>query len=71
MVDVLETNDTVYLIADISGVKKEDISLGISKKSVEITANYMEDPDIEDAKFIQKERSYGETHRNSTVSEVK
>lgn len=72
LVDVLETNDTVYLIADISGVKKEDISLGISKKNVEITANYMEDPEIEDAKFVQKERSYGKTHRKVELSsEVK
>jgi HSP20 family protein len=72
LVDVLETNDTVYLIADISGVKKEDISLGISKKSVEITANYMEDPEIEDAKFVQRERSYGKTHRKVELSsEVK
>ena len=72
LVDVLETNNTVYLIADISGVKKEDISLGISKKSVEITANYMEDPDIEDAEFVQKERSYGETHRKIPLtSEIK
>ena len=72
LVDVLETNDTVYLIADISGIKKEDINLGISKKSVEITANYMEDPDIEDAKFVQKERSYGKTHRKVQLgSEVK
>jgi HSP20 family protein len=68
LVDVLETNNTIYLIADISGVKKENISLGISKKSVEITANYMEDPDIEDAKFVQKERSYGKTHRKVELS---
>ena len=72
LVDVLETNDTVYLIADISGIKKENISLGISKKSVEITVKYMDDPDIEDAKFVQKERSYGKTHRKVQLgSEVK
>ena len=69
LVDVLETNKTVYLIADISGVKKDNISIGISKKSVEITAKYKEDPEIEDAEFIQKERSYGETNRNRTFIE--
>ena len=68
LVDVLETNDTVIVIADISGVKKDDINIGISKNSVELTAMYKEDPEIEDAKFIKKERSYGETHRKIMLS---
>ena len=72
LVDVLETNDTVYLIADISGVKKDNISIGISKNSVELTAKYKEYPEIEDANFTQKERSYGETNRTVKLSsEVK
>ncbi len=68
LVDVLETNDTVYLIADISGVKKDNISIGISKNSVELTVKYKEDPEIEDAEFSQKERSYGETNRTVKLS---
>jgi HSP20 family protein len=68
LVDVLETNDTVYLIADISGVKKDNINIGISKNSVELTVKYMEDPEIEDATFTQKERSYGETNRTVKLS---
>ncbi|MBU4534582.1 MAG: hypothetical protein KKF16_01860 [Euryarchaeota archaeon] len=55
LVDVLETNDTIILIADISGVKKEDIDIGISKNSVEITAMFQKEPEIEGAKFTQKE----------------
>jgi HSP20 family protein len=68
LVDVLETNDTITLIADISGVKKEDIDIGISKNSVEITTMYKEEPELEDAKFTQKERSYGKTHRTIALS---
>jgi HSP20 family protein len=68
LVDVLETNNTITLIADISGVKKEDIDLGISKNSVEITTMYKEEPELEDAKFTQKERSYGKTHRTIPLS---
>jgi HSP20 family protein len=72
LVDVLETNDTIVLMADISGVKKEDINIGISKNSVEITAMYKEEPEIEDAKFTMKERSYGKTHRTITLpTEIK
>jgi len=61
LIDVLETNDTFKVIADISGLKKDDIDIGISKNSVEITAIYKEVP--EDSKFVQKERCYGKTHR--------
>ena len=68
LVDVLETNDTITLIADISGVKKKDIDIGISKNSVEITTMYKEEPELEDAKFTQKERSYGKTHRTIPLS---
>jgi HSP20 family protein len=68
LVDVLETNNTITLIADISGVKKEDIDIGISKNSVEITTMYKEEPELEDAKFTQKERSYGKTHRTIPLS---
>jgi HSP20 family protein len=68
LVDVIETNDTVTVIADISGLKKDDIDLGISKNSVEITAMFKEEPDDEDIKFTKKERSYGETHRKIMLS---
>lgn len=68
LVDVLETNDTILIIADISGVNKEDIDIGISKNTVEITAKYKEDPEIENAKFTQKERNYGITHRKVSLS---
>jgi HSP20 family protein len=68
LIDVLETNDTIYLIADISGIKKEDIELGISKNSVDITATFKDKPTIGDAKFIHKERNYGKTHRKIMLS---
>ena len=66
LVDILETNDTFKIIADISGLKKDDIDIGISKNSVEITAIYKEVP--EDSNFVQKERCYGKTHRKIKLS---
>ncbi len=68
LVDVMETNDTVTVIADISGLKKDDIDLGISKNSVEITAMFKDEPDDEEIKFTKKERSYGKTHRKIMLS---
>jgi HSP20 family protein len=68
LIDVLETNDTIYLIADMSGIKKNDIELGISKNSVDITASFKDEPLIKEAKFVQKERNYGKTHRKIMLS---
>ena len=59
LVDVFDTNEKVILIADIPGVKKEHINLGISKNCVEIEVKYKDVPDIKDSKFIINERSYG------------
>lgn len=68
LVDVMETNDTVTIIADISGLKKDDIDLGISKNRVEITAMFKDEPEDEEIKFTKKERSYGKTHRKIMLS---
>lgn len=59
LMDVLDTSEEVVLIADIPGVKKDGINLGISKDCVEIEVKYKDEPEIKDSKFILKERSYG------------
>lgn len=59
LMDVLDTNEEVVLIADIPGVKKDEINLGISKDCVEIEVKYKDEPEIKDSKFIINERSYG------------
>ena len=68
LVDVLETNEDIIIIAEISGVKKEDIDIGVSKNNVTITTNFKDEIPIEDAKFLQKERSYGVTERTIDLS---
>jgi len=68
LVDVLETNEDIIIIADISGVKKEDIGINVSKTNVTITTNFKDELPIEDAKFLQKERSYGVHERTIDLS---
>ncbi len=68
LVDVLETNENIIIIAEISGVKKEDIDIGVSKNTVTITTNFKDEIPIEDGKFLQKERSYGVTERTIDLS---
>jgi HSP20 family protein len=59
LMDVIDTNEEVVLIADIPGVKKDEINLGISKDCVEIEVKYKDKPEIKDSKFILNERGYG------------
>lgn len=67
LVDVFDTNEEVILIADIPGVKKEHINLGISKNCVEIEVKYKDVPDIKNSKFIINERSYGTKKRKIPI----
>lgn len=64
LIDILETNENIIVIADISGVDKDDIDIGVSKNNVTITTNFKDEIPIEGAEFIKKERNYGETTRS-------
>jgi HSP20 family protein len=68
LTDILETSDAITIIADIPGLSKEKVEIGISQNTVEITAHYMENPDITNATFIQKERGYGAVHRTINLN---
>ncbi len=68
LIDVLETNENIIIIADISGVKKEDIDIGVSKTHVTITTKFSDEVPFEDAKFLTKERSYGVQKRAVELS---
>jgi len=61
LTDVINTDDTIIIKADLPHVKKEDISVSITEDSVEITVKF-EEAD-ENLEFIKKERNYGETTR--------
>jgi HSP20 family protein len=61
LTDVMETDDNIIIKTDLPGVKKEDIEIGITEDSVQVTAKFQEETSVEDVNFIQKERNYGET----------
>lgn len=68
LVDVLDTNEDVIIIADIPRVKKEDINLGISKNCVIIEVKYKDEPEFKDAKFIINERCHGVKERKIPIN---
>ena len=67
LADVMETENSIIVITDLPGVKKEDIDIDISEDSIDITAKFEDEIDEEGANYIKKERSYGETKRSISL----
>jgi len=67
LVDVMETENSIIVITDLPGVKKEDIDIDISEDSIDITAKFEDEINEEGANYIKKERSYGETKRSISL----
>ena len=67
LVDVIETDSSVIIKADMPRLKKEDIEIAISEDSVDICAEFQEETISEDVKYIQRERGYGSIRRSVTL----
>jgi HSP20 family protein len=61
LTDVINTEDSIIIKADLPLVKKEDISVNITEDSIEIVAKFEESD--ENLDFIKRERNYGESSR--------
>ncbi len=61
--DIYETPDQILILAEIAGVKKEDLELEISKKAVRIYGSRAEFPRGENAKYRLAEIQYGRFER--------
>ena len=64
LADVMETENSIIVITDLPGVKKEDIDIDISEETIDITAKFEDEINEEGANYIKKERSYGETRQS-------
>ena len=72
MIDVIETDDSIIVKADLPRLKKEDIEIAISEDSIDIYAEFAEEHVDEEVNYIQRERSYGKISRSVTLpSKVK
>lgn len=61
-VDVLETEDSYLLFAELPGVRREDIQLQVRDRRLEISGRRQ--PLGENRNFLRMERSYGPFRRN-------
>jgi HSP20 family protein len=67
LADVMETENSIIIITDLPGVKKEDIDIDISEDAIDISAKFEDEINEEGANYIKKERSYGETRRSISL----
>lgn len=63
VMDVIEDDENIIVKTDLPGVKKEDIKIDITEDTLEITANFEEETEVEDVNYIKRERRYGEATR--------
>ena len=63
VMDVIEDEENLIVKTDLPGVKKEDIKIDITEDTIEITANFEEETEVEDVNYIKRERRYGEATR--------
>jgi HSP20 family protein len=65
--DVIEDGEQLTVITDLPGVKREDIKLDITEDTVEITADFNQEFEVEGKDFIRMERTYGKANRVITL----
>ena len=68
--DLIETDGSIIVKADLPGVKKEDIVIDLTDDSIEIFAKFEEETEEEGVNFIKKERRYGEARRSLILPEA-
>jgi HSP20 family protein len=61
--DIMETDEDIVVKTDLPGAKKEDIKIDITEDSLEITANFEGETELENVNFLKKERKCGEVKR--------
>lgn len=69
--DIYEKNNIYFIEVDIPGFTKEDIKLECNNGNLTIIAEKSsEKDDVEDKKYIRRERVYGKYSRNFYLGEI-
>jgi HSP20 family protein len=61
--DIYETPEDIYILAEIAGVNKEDMELEINSKAIRIYGKRCEMPRMENATYRLAEIQYGKFER--------
>lgn len=68
-VDVKETQDAVKLVADVPGVKKEDIAISVEDGVLKLSVTQTEEKCEEGERFYRRERRTGSASRSFTITD--
>ncbi|MFX1563222.1 MAG: Hsp20/alpha crystallin family protein [Promethearchaeota archaeon] len=67
-VDVIDAGDEIKVIAELPGLKKEDINVYSTSDGIEISAEIKEDTKKEEKGYIRKERRFEHFYRRIPLS---
>ena len=58
-VDIYETDEAIFLKAELPGIKKEDVSVEIKDNVLTLRGERVEDKEIKEGSYFRKERCFG------------
>ncbi|KAB1197314.1 MULTISPECIES: archaeal heat shock protein Hsp14 [Haloferax] len=70
--DMVETDDSVEVVADLPGFEKEDLDVSVRGRQLSIAADREESTDVDEDNYIRHERTQRSVSRSVTLpTEVK
>lgn len=66
-VDVIEEKDTIRLVAELPGVKPEDVKISLENNILTIAGEKKKETDVKDERVRRYERTYGAFERTFTL----
>ncbi len=70
VVDVYETEESIRLVADLPGVKQEEIQVSIEGDTLTLKGERKRDAEVKEDQYYRVERSYGTFQRSITLPSV-
>ena len=70
MVDVHETDEGIRLVADLPGIKQEDIQVSIEGDTLTLKGERKRDAEVKEDQYYRVERSYGVFQRSILLPSV-
>lgn len=70
LVDVYETKDAIRLVAEVPGVKQEDIQVSIEGDTLSLKGERPRDAEVKEDQYYRIERSYGSFQRSILLPSV-
>ena len=67
LTDVSETENEVIVVADLPGVKKEDVSVTATEDTLQISAQIRKEKEMKKSNYVRRERRYERFYRRLSL----